>query len=201
MKMMKKLKFLVLIFVANISFGQNVFKNESIGFSIEQPSKWIKAKEGQTIENLKSNIKIDEKVLKELLEQNKGTIQVVSFFKYPIETTAGIIPTIKVNLRSNPHKNFADFRKSIEQSFIGIKKVFPDFKYTSEPSESVVDGKKCLTASCVYTLTGKGGSTKVKIIVYAIPVKDQFYQVTLMDTEEDNNTELFQKTINTMIIQ
>ncbi|MDZ4329263.1 MAG: hypothetical protein U0945_01605, partial [Flavobacterium sp.] len=151
--------------------------------------------------NLKSNVKLDDKVLIKLLEQNKGTIEVVSFFKYPIETTVGIIPTIKVNLRSNPHKNFADFRKSIEESLIGIKKVFPDFKYTSEPNESVVDGKKCLTASCIYTLTGKGGSAKVKIIVYAIPVKDQFYQVTLMDTEEDNNTELFKKIVNTIIIQ
>ncbi|MNR14725.1 hypothetical protein D3C85_1312170 [compost metagenome] len=198
---MKNLNFLVLLFVANISFSQNIFKNESIGFCIEQPSKWIKAKKGQTIENLESNVKLDEKVLMKLLEQNKGTIQVVSFFKYPIETTAGIIPTIKVNLRSNPHKNFADFRKSIEESYIGIKKVFPDFKYTSEPNESVVDGKKCLTASCIYTLTGKDGSAKVKIIVYAIPVKDQFYQVTLMDTEEDNNTELFKKIVNTIVIQ
>lgn len=199
--MMKSLKFLVLIFVVNINFGQNIFKNKSIGFSIEQPGKWIKANEGQTTENLKSNIKLDEKVLVRLLEQNKGTIQVVSFFKYPIETTAGIIPTIKVNLRSNPHKNFADFRKNIEESFIGIKKVFPDFTFTAEPKEDVVDGKKCVTASCVYTLTGNGGSAKVKIIVYAIPVKDQFYQVTLMDTEEDNNTELFKKIVNTIVIQ
>lgn len=198
---MKNLTLVVLILVANISFSQNIFKNESIGFSIEQPKKWIKAKEGQTIENLKSNIKLDEKVVTRLLEQNKGTIQVVTYFKYPIETTAGIIPTIKVNLRSNPHKNFADFRKSIEESFISIKKVFSDFKYTSKPTESVIDGRRCLTASCIYTLTGKGGSEKVNIVVYAIPVKDQFYQVTLMDTKDDNNTELFQKIINTIVIK
>lgn len=198
---MRNLYFFVLVFVANISFSQNVFKNESIGFSIEEPSKWIKAKDGQTIENLKNNIKLDNKVLTKLLEQNKGTIQVVSFFKYPIETTAGIIPTIKINLRSNPYKNFVTFRRSIEESFIGIKQVFPDFKYTSEPKESVVDGKKCLTASCIYTLTSKGRSAKVKIIVYAIPVKDQFYQVTLMDTELENNSELFKKIVNTIKIR
>ncbi len=121
---MKKLHFLVLLLVVNISYCQNIFKNKSIGFSIEQPDEWIKAKDGQINENLKSNIKLDEKVLNELLEQNKGTIQVVSFFKYPIETTAGIIPTIKVNLRSNPYNNFADFRKSIEDSFLTIKKNF-----------------------------------------------------------------------------
>ncbi|MCI9843193.1 hypothetical protein [Flavobacterium pectinovorum] len=198
---MKNLMFLALTFATNVSISQNIFKNESIGFSIEQPEKWIKAKEGQTIENLKSNIKLDEKVIAKLLEQNKGTIQVVTYFKYPIETTAGIIPTIKVNLRSNPHKNFADFRKSIEESFISIKKVFSDFKYTSEPTESVINGRKCITASCIYTLTGIGGSEKVNIIVYAIPVKDQFYQVTLMDTKDDNNTELFQKIINTIAIK
>jgi hypothetical protein len=198
---MKYLKFLVLVFVVNISFSQNIFKNESIGFIIEQPNKWIKAEEGQTNENLKSNIKLDEKVLAKLLEQNKGTIQVVSFFKYPIETTAGVIPTIKVNLRSNPYKRFPDFRKGIEESFIGIKKVFPDFKYTTDPFESVIDGKKCITASCIYTLTSNGGSEKVKIIVYAIPIKDQFYQITLMDTEKDNNAELFEKIVNSIKIQ
>jgi hypothetical protein len=100
-----------------------------------------------------------------LIEQNKGTIQVVTFFKYPIETTAGILPTIKVNLRNNPNENFSDFRKSIEASFSGIKKVFPDFKYTSAPTETVIDGKKCVTATCMYTLTGNYGKGKVKIIV------------------------------------
>lgn len=201
MKIIKILMFLSLTFVTNVSFSQNIFQNESIGFSIQQPEKWIKAKEGQTIDNLKSNIKLDEKIVAKLLEQNKGTIQVVTYFKYPIETTAGIIPTIKVNLRSNPHKNFVDFRKSIEESFIGIKKVFTDFKYISAPTESIVDGKKCITATCIYTLTGKGGNEKVKIIVYAIPVRNQFYQVTLMDTEDGSNTELFQKIVNTIVIK
>jgi hypothetical protein len=198
---MRIIKILILVLVSNFGFSQVIYRNENIGFSIEQPNKWIKAKEGETIENLKSNIKLDEKVLAKLIEQNKGTIQVVSFFKYPIETTAGMIPTIKVNLRSNPYKNFADFRKSIEESFTGIKKVFPDFKYTSNPTESVIGGKKCVTASCIYTLTGNGGKAKVKIIVYAIPVKDQFYQITLMDTEEENNTELFNKMVGTIIIK
>jgi hypothetical protein len=198
---MRIIKILILALTSNFGFSQVIFKNENIGFSIEQPNKWIKAKEGETIENLKSNIKLDEKVLAKLIEQNKGTIQVVSFFKYPIETTAGMIPTIKVNLRSNLYKNFADFRKSIEESFTGIKKVFPDFKYTSNPTESVIGGRKCVTASCIYTLNGNGGTAKVKLIVYAIPVKDQFYQITLMDTEEDNNAELFNKIVGTIIIK
>jgi hypothetical protein len=198
---MRHIIFLWLILLSDLSFSQTIFKNESIGFSIEHPSKWIKAKEGQTTENLKSNIKLDEKVLAKLIEQNKGTIQVVSFFKYPIETTAGIIPTIKVNLRNNPNENFSDFRKSIEESFSGIKKVFPDFKFTSAPAESVIDGKKCVTASCIYTLTGNSGTGKVKIMVYAIPIKNQFYQITFMDTEEDNNAELFNKIIGTISIK
>jgi hypothetical protein len=200
-KIMRLIIFLWLTLLSNFSFSQTIFKNESLGFSIEQPSKWIKAKEGETTENLKNNIKLDEKVIAKLIEQNKGSIQVVTFFKYPIETTAGIIPTIKVNLRNNPNENFSDFRKSIEASFSGIKKVFPDFKYTSAPTETVIDGKKCVTATCMYTLTGNYGKGKVKIIVYAIPVKNQFYQITLMDTEEDNNSELFNKIIGTVSIK
>ena len=199
---MKNVLFLVLLFVANVTFSQDVFTNKSIGFTIQQPPTWIKAIEGQDLENLKSNTKLDKNALNKLLEESKGTIQVVSFYKYPIDATFGMIPTIKVNFKSNPHKNFPDFRKSIEESFSGIKTLFPDFKYTSKPTEGVIDGKKCFIASFMYTVKSKEGNTKVKTIQYAIPVKDKFYQITLIDTENDNiNIELFEKIITTIKIR
>lgn len=119
---MKSIKLILILLIANTCLGQITFKNEGLGFNIEQPENWIVAKSGESIENLKKHIKLDAETLNKLLEQNKGTIQVVTFYKYPIETTTGVIPTIKVNLRINTSKSFDAFKNAIEESFSGIKK-------------------------------------------------------------------------------
>ena len=186
--------------IANICQGQNTFKNESLGFNIEQPENWISAKNGETLENIKKQIKLNTETLNKLIEQNKGTIQVVTFYKYPIETTPGIIPTIKVNLRKNTSKSFDAFKSVIEESFTGIKKVFPHFKYLTKPVKMKISGIDCVKAVCEYTLKAKTGEEKVKITVYAVPIKNQFYQITFMDSEREDNTELYNKLAKTIVI-
>jgi hypothetical protein len=197
---MKNIKLVLILLIANTCLGQNTFKNESLGFIIEQPENWIVAKNGESVENIKKQIKLDTETLNKLLEQNKGTVQVVTFYKYPIETTPGIIPTIKVNLRKNTSKSFDAFKNATEQSFIGIKKVFPDFKYLTNPVKTQISGLDCVKAVCTYTLKAKNGEEKVKITVYAIPVKDQFYQITFMDSEKEDNTELYNELAKTIVI-
>ena len=161
---------------------------------------WIVAKNGETLENIKQQIKLDAETLNKLLEQNKGTVQVVTFYKYPIETTPGIIPTIKVNLRKNTHISFDDFKKGIEESYNGIKKIFPDFKYLSNPVKTQINGLECVKAICTYTLKAKTGEEKVKITVYAVPIKNQFYQITFMDSEKEDNTKQYDDLVKTIEI-
>ena len=170
------------------------------GFNIEQPEKWIIAKNGESVENIKKQIKLDTETLNKSLEQNRGTIQVVTFYKYPIETTPGIIPTIKVNLRKNTSKSFDEFKKVIEESFSGIKNVFPDFKYLSNQVKTKISGLDCVKAVCTYTLKAKNGEEKVTITVYAVPIKNQFYQITFMDSEKEGNTELYNELAKTIEI-
>lgn len=198
---MKNFRLLILVLACNICSSQNIFKNESLGFSMEQPENWIIAKNGQTITNLKEQIKLEPEILKKLLEDNKGTFQVVAFYKYPIDSYAGIIPTIKVNLRTNSFQSFDDFKKSIIESFKSIKNVFPDFKFLSNPITSEINGLKCVVANCSYTLKANTGNELVKILVYAIPIKSQFYQITFMDTEKDENTKLFEQLAQTINIK
>ena len=197
---MKNIKFIIILLIANTCLGQSTFKNESLGFNIEQPEKWIVAKNEESIENIKKQIKLDTETLNKLLEQNKGTIQVVTFYKYPIETTSGIIPTIKVNLRKNTSKSFDEFKKVIEESFSGIKNVFPDFKYLSTPVKTKISGLDCVKAVCTYTLKANNGEEKVTITVYAVPIKNQFYQITFMDSEKEDNTELYNELAKTIEI-
>ncbi|MCO6163026.1 PsbP-related protein [Flavobacterium sp. NRK F7] len=197
---MKNIKLILILLIANTCLGQNTFKNESLGFNIEQPEKWIVAKSGESLENIKKQIKLDTETLNKLLEQNKGTIQVVTFYKYPIETTPGIIPTIKVNLRKNNSKTFDEFKNVIEESFSSIKNVFPDFQYLSNPVKTKISGLDCVKAVCAYTLKAKNGEEKVTITVYAVPIKNQFYQITFMDSEKEDNTELYNELAKTIEI-
>lgn len=197
---MKNIKLILILLITNTCLGQNIFKSESLGFNIEQPEKWIVAKKGESVENIKKQIKLDTETLNKLLEQNKGTIQVVTFYKYPIETTPGIIPTIKVNLRKNTSKSFDEFKKVIEESFSGIKNVFPDFKYLSNPVKTKISGLDCVKAVCTYTLKAKNGEEKVTITVYAVPIKNQFYQITFMDSEKEDNSELYNELAKTIEI-
>jgi hypothetical protein len=197
---MKNIKLILILLIANTCLGQNTFKSESLGFNIEQPEKWIVAKNGESVENIKKQIKLDTETLNKLLEQNKGTIQVVTFYKYPIETAPGIIPTIKVNLRKNTSKSFDEFKKVIEESFSGIKNVFPDFKYLSNPVKTKISGLDCVKAVCAYTLKAKNGEEKVIITVYAVPIKNQFYQITFMDSEKEDNSELYNELAKTIEI-
>lgn len=197
---MKKFKIILLLSITNICFAQNVFKNERLGFTIEQPENWIIAKNEQILENLKDQIKLDPEVLTKLIEQNKGSISVVTFYKYPIETTPGIIPTIKINLKKNTATSFDIFMKEIEESFNGVKQVFPDFKYLTAPIKTQISGLDCVKATCTYTLKTKTGDEKVIITVYAVPVKDQFYQITFMDSQKEDNSELYNHLAKTIVI-
>jgi len=198
---MKNIIIFLLLFVYNLCSAQTTFKDERLGFSIQQPKKWIVAGEGETVQNLKEHIKLDKATLKKLIDIHKGTYQVVTFFKYPINSRHGVIPTIKIVLKNNGTASFEDFKKSIERSFLGMKDIFPDFKFIEQPTVKYIDGKKCVFAMCDYTLTAHNGQEKVKIMVYAVPVNDSFYQITFMDSEKEDNSKLFEEILKSIRIE
>lgn len=198
---MKNIIIISLLLVYNICNSQTTFKNERLGFSIDHPNKWIVAEEGETVQNLKEHIKLDKATLKKLIDTHKGTYQVVTFFKYPINSKHGVIPTIKIVLKNNRTTSFDDFKKNIVSSYKGIKDIFPDFSFTEQPTVKYIDGKQCVFAMCNYTLTAHNGQEKVKIMVYAVPVNDSFYQITFMDSEKENNSKLFEKIVESIKIE
>jgi hypothetical protein len=198
---MKEIKLVLLLLVGNLCLAQNTYTNETLGFSMEQTENWIVAKNGEIEKNLKEHVKLDSETLNKLIDQNKGTIPVVTFYKYPIETTPGVIPTIKVNLRKNNTPSFEVFKTMIEESFSGIKNVFPDFRYVTKPFQAQIGGFDCVKAVCTYTLKANSGQEKVTITVYAVPVNNQFYQITFMDSDKENNTALYDQLVQTMVLK
>lgn len=195
---MKHIIIISLLLVYNICSAQTTFKNERLGFSIDQPKNWVVAEEVETVKNLQDNIKLDKATLKELIKTHEGTYQVITFFKYPVNSRNGVIPTIKIILKNNATASFDDFKKNIEKSFISMKDVFPDFKLIEKSTSKYIDGKQCVFAMCEYTLTSRNGKEKVKLMVYAIPVNGTFYQITFMDSEKENNSKLFEKIVESI---
>jgi hypothetical protein len=83
----------------------------------------------------------------------------------------------------------------------GIKNVFPDFRYVTKPFQAQIGGFDCVKAVCTYTLKANSGQEKVTITVYAVPVQNQFYQITFMDSEKENNTALYDQLVQTMVLK
>ncbi len=164
---MRLINISVLLLFFNFSAAQQIFRNDKFGFSMEKPLKWIISDNSQTTNNFKENIKLPPEDIKKMLDQNKGTINVATFYKYPIDSVNGIIPTIKINIRQNGTKTLLTFKNSIELSYNSIKNYFPDFKFTVSPILKELDHKKGVYSVCTYTVKTKVSTEKVRTIVYA----------------------------------
>lgn len=189
---MKK-SLILLLFVCRLAAAQEIFHETKLGFQIQKPENWITAQKSEALENLKEQIKLPDGKIEQLIQNNKGTIEVVTFYKYDLKEKSGIIPTIKVSLRKNKAPSLPAFKKGIEASFNQLKTVFPDFAYLSAPKVIKVDTRPCVFAVASYTIQAKAASSKVRSSVYAFPVGDKFYQVVFMDMPQEDCQALFEQ--------
>lgn len=113
---MKKFVLILLIAVSTLTSvtAQTIFKDEAYGFSIEQPKDWLVGDNKTRMDNL-AKLKIDETALNEMIKSNKGSLLLTSFYKYDIKTTAGLIPTIQINVLNNPTTTFEQFNTAMSQ--------------------------------------------------------------------------------------
>ncbi|MBD3582189.1 hypothetical protein [Flavobacterium selenitireducens] len=184
-------RYLLLLLVTSIGFSQEIFRDERFGFSMERPADWLQAKTGEAIENASERIQLPPEKLQELLRSHRGSIDVVAFYKYDLNSVKGVIPTIKILLRSNPTKSASDFKQMIGQSFSSLKKSFPDFTVTVPPTPVKIGEKTGIHMKGLNKLETKYGVEEVRTIIYAIPHGDLFYQLNFMDTSKDDCRALF----------
>ncbi|TRW25693.1 hypothetical protein FMM05_05585 [Flavobacterium zepuense] len=184
---MKNILLLCLLLVGtHTALAQKTFNSKAYGFSILKPERWIEI----TSESIQKNLEkagAGQKKLDELLKQEKNGVLVTSYYKYPIKAHKGIIPTVKVTLRTNPFTNFEAFKAAVTNTS-DLKKMFPDLEIIDAPQVVTVGGVKGLYFSCKFTLDLKNGTVmKIRSRSYSLPYKNKFYQINLQDgqTEED----------------
>ncbi|WP_310556023.1 hypothetical protein [Flavobacterium sp.] len=200
---MKKRLIIIIVFIG-LCFSVNAqkkFENKQYGFAIQEPKNWIEASN----EVLKKNLvkfEVSDENLAKLIENSKGSILLTSFYKYDPKTTAGLIPTIQINVRNKPVDDFEYFKSLIIQSSKGFVKVFEDFEFIEEAKEIEISGINSVYFIGKFTMKGKDGQEmKVRSRTYAIPFKKYFFQVNFTDgqTGEDCTLE-FDELIKTIKI-
>lgn len=201
--MRKEITLILLSLIINV-FGliaQDRFESKEYGFSIAIPSEWIAASNNDILENLKKMDVSDENLVK-MINDHNGSLLLTSFYKYDPKTTAGLIPTIQVNVRANPTPTFDYFESMIVQSAEGFKNHFKDFTYAEEPTVIEVGGMKAVYFIGKFSMPTQNGQTlKVRSRTYAVPKGSYFFQMNFTDgqTKEDCS-ELFETLVKSIKI-
>jgi hypothetical protein len=200
--MKKILPVILLILIStNVICGQKTFENKKFGFSMREPENWIAANSEEIKKNLEKIEMSDEKFA-EMLKTGKSAILLTAYYKYDVKKKEGLIPKVQVDISPNKTKDFQQFKSSITKSAESFKKYFEDHEFIQEPKEIVISGINSVYFIGKFTIkTQYGQEMKVRSRVYAIPYKNYFFQVNLVDGQvEEDNSKLFDELIKTVKI-
>ena len=180
-------------------FGQEFFENKQIGIKILKPRNWILAS-NKDLESSLKKIEFSDKQLVELLNSNKGVVTLCSYYKYKIDSVAGLIPTVKITIRNNPTSNYSDFKQMMVESTDRVKTVVQNFEFIENFKELKISDYASLTYSCRYAFSLASGHTmKVRNAYYMIPKGKYFISISLMDNEtNENNSQVYDQLISSL---
>ena len=169
------------------SHAQDVFESKQFGIKMSKPQSWIAATNTDLQNNL-DKIKFNDEELQKVLNSNKGIFTLSTYYKYKIDSVAGLIPTIKVTIRANPTTNMSDFKQVMAASTDRVKTVVKNFEFIENFKEVDVSGFPSLYYNCRYSLTlANGDNMKVRNRYYMIPKGAYFISISLMDNETNED--------------
>lgn len=179
--MMKTLITCIITLITWISVAQTKYESKVHGFSMDEPAGWIVANNQDILENLEKLDLDDAKVMK-ILEDRKGSLHLVSFYKYDPQTHPGFIPAIQVNLREKRNKEWGTFRSTLVKSARDMGKLLDNYEFMEEPADVNIDGIKCIYFRTKFTMkTDNGQEYRVRNRMYIIPKKDYYFQINFTD--------------------
>lgn len=164
-----------------LAYGQEAFVIKQYGFSMKTPKDWIATDKAELSDNLKKFDLTDE-ALKKLLKENNGSIVLAAFYKYAVTAKVGLIPTIQVRARSKGPVEYQEFKRAIVKSMETSKQILDEYEFAEEPSEIEISGVKSVLIVGKFKMKGKKGQIlNVRSRMYAIPLKNYFFQVNFTD--------------------
>ncbi len=179
---MKKLMSLSLfLFCAALYAQETRYENKEYGFSMDEPDGWIRADNNDLKQNL-GKLDLDNAKLLKIIQDHKGSLLLLSCYKYDPMTKAGLIPAIQVNVREKRNKDFDVFKSYIVKSANSLKSLYPDYEFIEEPQEVKVNRIKSIYFSGKFTMKTQMGETyRVRSRTYVIPHGDFYFQIVMTD--------------------
>lgn len=192
---------LLILLSATVMWGQKTFENKKFGFSMQEPKGWVIATSEELKENLE-NFEITDEKLAGMLKTGKQAILLTAYYKYETDEKEGLIPKIQIDILPNKTKDYNHFKTSITRSAENLKKYFDDFEVIQEPTEIEISGIKSIVHIGKFSMKMLDGQIlKARARVYAIPYKNYFFQVNMVDGQvEENNSALFDELVKTIKI-
>ncbi len=167
--------------------AQDLFESKQFGIKMSKPENWIAATNTDLQNNL-NKIKFTDEELQKVLNSNKGILTLSTYYKYKMESVAGLIPTIKVTIRENPTANMSDFKQVMIASTDRVKTVVKNFEFVENFKEVNISSFPSLYYNCRYSLTlANGDNMKVRTRYYMILKGKYFISISLMDNETNED--------------
>ena len=169
--------------------SQEFYENEQFGVKVLKPAGWILATE-QEVENSLKKVKFTDDQIAHIVNSKKGIVSLCTFYKYRIDSAAGLIPTVKITVRSKPECTFGEFKEIMIASAERLKATLANFQFIEQVQQVSVGGSPSVYYSSTYSLAlNDERKMKVRTRSYMIPREKYFISITLMDNEsrEDNS--------------
>jgi len=175
---MIRLLFILIVLATNQLHSQ---QSGIPSLDIVMPDSWFDNSNLDVLENLEK-FEMEETQLKKLVNSNRGSLPIHIYMKYERSKHPGIIPTVQINLRQNPNRDFDFFKKSMEQSMLQMGGMLNNFSVIKEFHEIEIDSHKGIHFLASFDMKLPDGSTeKIRSWTYAIPVGNYFYQINFSD--------------------
>jgi hypothetical protein len=149
------------------------------------------------LNSVKNKYDLSDKTKEELLAKTNST----QLYGYAAPSKPNILyrPNIQVLLLKNQAQNFGQFKKGIEMSLEGFKKIISDLKIIDSFHTVTIDNKEAVYAKVSgFIMTKNGEKAQLITRVYAIPVGKFFYQLTLNDSGDYDCEEEYKKVVQSL---
>lgn len=179
---MKKIYCVVLMLLFTLSVSaQRRFENKTFGFTMNEPLGWVWGNNTDLARNLEK-LDIDEDKLKKIVEEHKGSVLILSLFKYDPQTYKGLIPAIQINVRERNNEDFESFKSDVVRSARNFNGLYDDFEFLEEPQEVKISHIKSISFVTKFSMpTDNGQLHRVRSRIYVIPWKHYYFQINMTD--------------------
>jgi hypothetical protein len=170
-------------------------KLERYGVSFRAPKNWFVPERSKIVENIRK-LDSEKEDISAILASHRGSITIATYLRHDPRGHAGMIPTINVLGRSNPHSTFEAFRKMIAASSVSVGSVLRNYVVKASPAERTLAGRRVVVFAAEYDIsTAAGADYRVSSTTYAIPCGEIFLQISMSESIPAKQSQVFERFI------